>query len=72
MSGELDLTLQVWRQDGPHEEGHFDTYTAIGISEDMSFLELLDIVNEDLIRDGKVPLELDLDCSEGICGTCRL
>ncbi len=72
MSTELNLTLQIWRQEGPHDDGHFETYSAAGISEDMSFLEMLDIVNEGLIQDGKVPIEFDHDCREGICGTCSL
>ena len=49
---ELDLTLQIWRQDGPKAQGHFETHHMTGISEDMSFLELLDIVNDGLLTDG--------------------
>jgi|TARA_B100001996_G_scaffold217136_1_gene166934 succinate dehydrogenase / fumarate reductase iron-sulfur subunit len=69
---ELNLTLQVWRQDGSSDPGHFETYAANGISEDMSFLEMLDIINEQLIEDEQVPIEFDHDCREGICGTCSL
>ena len=53
MSKELNLTLQVWRQDGPDDSGQFEIYKAENISEDMSFLELLDIINEDLVRTDK-------------------
>ena len=68
----MDLTLRVWRQEGPDEEGRFETYAAAGISEDMSFLEMLDIVNEDLLAAGQEPFAFDHDCREGICGTCGL
>lgn len=68
----LHLTLQVWRQDGPHAGGRFETYDAPGISEDMSFLEMLDVVNERLATDGSDPITFDHDCREGICGTCSL
>ena len=72
MTRELNLKLKIWRQNGPNEEGHFEIYSADGISEDMSFLEMLDIVNEDLVENGDVPIEFDHDCREGICGTCSL
>jgi succinate dehydrogenase / fumarate reductase iron-sulfur subunit len=68
----MDLTLQVWRQDGPNAQGRFETYAAPGISEDMSFLEMLDVVNERLAADGQEPITFDHDCREGICGTCSL
>lgn len=68
----MDLTLQVWRQDGPDAEGSFETYEAHGISEDMSFLEMLDIVNERLTAAGNLPISFDHDCREGICGSCGL
>ena len=68
----MDLTLRVWRQSGPHDEGRFETYEAAGISEDMSFLEMLDIVNENLVTAGQEPFAFDHDCREGICGTCGL
>lgn len=68
----LNLTLKVWRQDGPNDAGRFETYEARDISTDMSFLEMLDIVNERLIADGQVPIEFDHDCREGICGSCGI
>ncbi len=68
----LDVTLKVWRQAGPDAEGHFATYEAPGISEDMSFLEMLDVVNERLADEGVEPISFDHDCREGICGTCSL
>jgi succinate dehydrogenase / fumarate reductase iron-sulfur subunit len=68
----LTLTLKVWRQDGPDTEGRFETYEARGISPDMSFLEMLDTVNEQLIDADKLPIEFDHDCREGICGSCGI
>ncbi|MGM0668269.1 MAG: succinate dehydrogenase/fumarate reductase iron-sulfur subunit [Gemmatimonadota bacterium] len=68
----MDLTLHVWRQNGPEEKGRFETLPAKDISEHMSFLEMLDLVNERLIEDGKEPIAFDHDCREGICGTCGL
>jgi len=68
----MDLTLHVWRQDGPNEKGRFETLPANNISEHMSFLEMLDLVNEQLIEAGKEPIAFDHDCREGICGTCGL
>ena len=61
----MNLTLRVWRQSGPDDVGHFDTMTADGIKDDMSFLEMLDIVNERLTMDGKDPITFDHDCREG-------
>lgn len=72
MSTILNLTLRVWRQNGPDDDGHFDTIEAHGIKDDMSFLEMLDVVNERLTNDGKEPVTFDHDCREGICGTCSL
>jgi succinate dehydrogenase / fumarate reductase iron-sulfur subunit len=66
------LTLRVWRQAGPDRPGRFETYTAKGVHADMSFLEMLDVVNEDLIRAGADPIAFDSDCREGICGSCGL
>jgi succinate dehydrogenase / fumarate reductase iron-sulfur subunit len=66
----MDLTLHVWRQEGPDVEGRFETYEAKGISEHMSFLEMLDVVNERLIEEGTEPIAFDHDCREGICGSC--
>ncbi|MEZ5342698.1 MAG: succinate dehydrogenase/fumarate reductase iron-sulfur subunit [Acidimicrobiales bacterium] len=66
----LNLTLQVWRQDGPTADGRFETYAANGIPDDASFLEMLDIVNEGLITKGQVPIEFPHDCRVVFCGTC--
>jgi succinate dehydrogenase / fumarate reductase iron-sulfur subunit len=66
----MNLTLHVWRQNGPQDAGRFETYKATDISEDMSFLEMLDQVNEGLIADGQEPIQFDHDCREGICGSC--
>jgi succinate dehydrogenase / fumarate reductase iron-sulfur subunit len=66
----MNLTLHVWRQKGPQDIGKLETYQAKNISEDQSFLEMLDDVNEDLIKAGKDPIAFDHDCREGICGMC--
>ena len=66
----MDLTLKVWRQDGPGKPGEFKEYEAKGISPESSFLEMLDFVNERLVEAGEVPIEFDHDCREGICGMC--
>jgi len=68
----MHLTLNVWRQDGPTGEGRLETYDAPDISEDMSFLEMLDAVNERLIGSNEEPIAFDHDCREGICGSCGL
>lgn len=68
----INLTLQVWRQKHAQDEGRFVTYEAKGISTEMSFLEMLDVVNEGLIRKGEEPIAMDHDCREGICGQCGL
>ena len=70
----IDLTLHVWRQPGPGEAGRMVTYQeeAAGISPDMSFLEMLDIVNERLIAKGEEPIAFEHDCREGICGSCGM
>jgi len=70
MSATMNLTLHVWRQKGPKEKGKMETYEAKGINDHMSFLEMLDVVNEDLIKKGIDPITFDHDCREGICGTC--
>lgn len=72
MNNEINLTLEVWRQEGPSDSGRFETYEAKGISEDASFLEMLDVVNERLIESDKLPITFESDCREGICGTCSL
>ncbi len=66
----LQLTLKVWRQEGPNVRGRLETYQAKDISPDMSFLEMLDVVNEQLTLSGKDPIAFDHDCREGICGMC--
>ncbi len=66
----MRLTLRVWRQAGPDAPGRMVDYAATGVLPDMSFLELLDVVNEGLIRRGEDPIAFDSDCREGICGTC--
>lgn len=68
----LTLNLKIWRQDGPSAPGRLVEYKALDISPDMSFLEMLDVVNEQLIRRGEEPVAFDSDCREGICGTCGL
>ena len=68
---EMKLTLHVWRQAGPQDPGGFEAYRLVA-SPDMSFLELLDVLNEQLILDGREPVAFDHDCREGICGTCAL
>jgi succinate dehydrogenase / fumarate reductase iron-sulfur subunit len=68
----MRLTLNVWRQPGAKAEGKFETYGAADISPDMSFLEMLDVVNDRLIQQGQVPIAFDHDCREGICGSCGM
>ncbi|AOY59476.1 MULTISPECIES: succinate dehydrogenase/fumarate reductase iron-sulfur subunit [Desulfococcus] len=66
----INLTLKVWRQNGPKDKGRFEDYSANNISTDMSFLEMLDVVNEELTLSDKDPIAFDSDCREGICGQC--
>ncbi len=66
----MRIFLKVWRQPGPKAAGQFVDYTAEDVSPDMSFLEMLDVVNEGLIAKGEDPIAFDSDCREGICGTC--
>jgi succinate dehydrogenase / fumarate reductase iron-sulfur subunit len=66
----ITIHLKVWRQPGPQAQGRFEQYTADHVSTDMSFLEMLDVVNERLIAKGEEPIAFDSDCREGICGTC--
>jgi succinate dehydrogenase / fumarate reductase, iron-sulfur subunit len=70
--GNMNLTLKVWKQKNKNEKGRFETYQAKGISPDMSFLEMFDVVNEQLIIEGKEPIAFDHDCREGICGMCSM
>jgi succinate dehydrogenase / fumarate reductase iron-sulfur subunit len=66
----VHVTLRIWRQTGPDEPGDFATYDLPGLSPDMSFLEALDTLNEQLQTDGEEPIAFDSDCREGICGSC--
>ncbi|WP_162418906.1 succinate dehydrogenase/fumarate reductase iron-sulfur subunit [Cyclobacterium roseum] len=68
----MNLTLKVWRQKNTSDKGGFKTYKISGISADMSFLEMLDVLNEDLSGKGEDPVHFDHDCREGICGMCSL
>ncbi len=68
----MNLTLKVWRQKNNGTQGHFETHAAKDVLEDMSFLEMLDVVNEGLIERGQEPIAFDSDCREGICGMCSL
>ncbi|HPB72792.1 MAG TPA: succinate dehydrogenase/fumarate reductase iron-sulfur subunit, partial [Phycicoccus sp.] len=68
----MNLTLRIWRQDGPSDRGHLKTYEVSDISPDMSFLEMLDVLNEQLNAKGEEPIAFDSDCREGICGMCGL
>ena len=70
MSKTINLTLKVWRQKDSKAPGKFEVYDAPGIDTDMSFLEMLDVVNERLTAEGKDPIAFDHDCREGICGMC--
>ena len=72
MDTNISFTLKVWRQNGPTAEGHFDTFEMKDIPGDTSFLEMLDILNEQLIEGGNEPFVFDHDCREGICGMCSL
>lgn len=69
-SKSMSLTLKIWRQAGPNEPGQFATYTLDQVVPEMSFLEMLDILNEKLTREGIEPVAFDHDCREGICGSC--
>ncbi len=66
----MNLTLKIWRQAGPDAPGGFETHQVDGVSEHMSFLEMLDLLNERLVERGEEPIEFAHDCREGICGTC--
>lgn len=73
MSNHLkDIILKIWRQNGPQDSGRFETYKVDEISDEASFLEMLDYLNEQLITEGKEAIVFDHDCREGICGTCSL
>jgi len=68
----VKVTLNVWRQAGPTENGYFKVYDVDEVSPDMSFLELFDVLNEHLIEKGEEPVAFDHDCREGICGSCAM
>jgi len=68
----MDLTLKVWRQNGPNDKGRIEIYPVSGVSPDMSFLEMMDMLNDQIIRDGGDPVAFDHDCREGICGMCSM
>ena len=68
----MNLTLKVWRQKNADSKGSFETCEVKGISSEMSFLEMFDVLNERLIKEGKDPIAFDHDCREGICGTCSM
>ncbi len=70
MSRSITLTLKIWRQTGPEAPGRFETHRIGPISTDLSFLEMLDVLNEELTLAGKTPVAFDHDCREGICGMC--
>jgi len=68
----MKLTLQIWRQESAQAKGKLVSYPIDNIDEDMSFLEMLDVLNEGLVAKGEIPVEFDHDCREGICGMCSL
>lgn len=72
MDKTINIKVKVWRQRGPKVKGAFEIYALDGISVDSSFLEMLDILNEKLVSEGKEPIVFDHDCREGICGMCSL
>lgn len=68
----MNLTLQIWRQKNSRVDGNFETYEVKDISSEMSFLEMIDVLNEQLINEGKDAIAFDHDCREGICGACSM
>jgi succinate dehydrogenase / fumarate reductase iron-sulfur subunit len=68
----MNLTLKVWRQKSSNDNGRFETYQVSDISSEMSFLEMFDVLNERLVKEGKEPIAFDHDCREGICGMCSM
>lgn len=72
MEGNMNITLKVWRQKNSKSAGSLETYPVKGVSPDMSFLEMFDVLNEQLITEGKEPIAFDHDCREGICGMCSM
>lgn len=69
---EITVNLKIWRQKNRKDAGRFEDYTLHGVSQDMSFLEMLDVLNNRLVTEGKEPVAFDHDCREGICGMCSL
>lgn len=72
MDKDINISVKVWRQRGPKAKGQFETYPLKNINQGTSFLEMLDILNEQLVNEGKEPIVFDHDCREGICGMCSL
>lgn len=72
MAKNISFTIKYWKQNGPKDAGHFESREMHNIPDDTSFLEMLDILNEELIEEGKEPFVFDHDCREGICGMCSL
>lgn len=68
----MNLTLKIWRQNGPNDKGRIETYNVNDISPDMSFLEMMDVLNIQLVKEDKDPVAFDHDCREGICGSCNM
>ena len=68
----MKITLKVWRQSSPQDKGQLEEYQMADVSPDMSFLEMMDVLNEQLIKDGQEPVAFDHDCREGICGSCSM
>ena len=72
MEKSINVTLKIWRQAGPKAKGEFVTYKMDNVSTDSSFLEMLDVLNEKLVKERKEPIAFDHDCREGICGACSM
>lgn len=72
MAEDFSIHLKIWRQEGPDQPGKLVDYTCEHVNEYMSFLEMLDVLNEQILEEGGVPVEFDYDCREGICGSCNL
>jgi len=68
----INIKVKVWRQKDAQDKGHFETYEVNNVSTDSSFLEMMDVLNEQLINEGKEPVAFDHDCREGICGMCSM
>ena len=72
MSHTINVTLKVWRQNGPTDKGKFEKHNLENVSTEASFLEMIDVLNDKLEREGQEPFAIDHDCREGICGMCGL